>query len=55
MKKYEFLDENGSFELAQAENDLGFYFPLAGENGLKSAITPNLGGDSKIDQNHFLM
>lgn len=55
MKNYKFLDKNGSFELEQAENDLGFYFPLAGENGLKSAITPNLGGDSKSDQNHFLM
>ncbi|MCF0142705.1 MAG: cellobiose phosphorylase, partial [Parasporobacterium sp.] len=55
MQKYQFLDENGSFELEKAEGDYGFYFPLASETGLKSAITPNLGGDSKLDQNHFLM
>ena len=28
---------------------------MAGEKGLKSSITPNLGGDSKTDQNHFLL
>ena len=30
-------------------------FLLAGDGGLKSCITPTLGGDSKRDQNHFLM
>ncbi len=37
------------------ENYSGLYLPLAGEKGLKSSITPNLGGDSKTDQNHFLL
>lgn len=55
MMHYQFIDENGSFEMEGAENDLGLYFPLAGESGLKSAVTPNLGGDSKLDQNHFLL
>lgn len=55
MKGYEFIDENGSFELEGAENDRGLYFPLASESGLKSAVTPNLGGDAKLDQNHFLL
>ncbi len=55
MKRYQFTDTNGSFRLEGAENDLGLYFPLAGEHGLKSAVTPNLAGDSKLDQNHFLI
>ena len=55
MQGYQFTDENGSFQLEGAENDLGLYFPIAGEHGLKSAITPNLVGDAKLDQNHFLL
>ena len=55
MQGYQFTDENGSFQLEGAENDLGLYFPIAGEHGLKSAITPNLAGDAKLDQNHFLL
>lgn len=55
MQGYQFTDENGSFQLESAENDLGLYFPIAGEHGLKSAITPNLAGDAKLDQNHFLL
>lgn len=55
MQGYQFADENGSFQLEGAENDLGLYFPIAGEHGLKSAITPNLAGDAKLDQNHFLL
>lgn len=55
MQGYRFTDENGSFQLEGAENDLGLYFPIAGEHGLKSAITPNLAGDAKLDQNHFLL
>lgn len=55
MKGYKFTDANGSFQLESAENDLGLYFPIAGEQGLKSALTPNLAGDCKLDQNHFLL
>lgn len=55
MEKCRFIDENGSFELKGAENYSGLYFPIAGEYGMKSAVTPNLGGDSKLDQNHFLL
>ncbi len=55
MEKYRFIDEFGSFEWENAENDPQLYFPLAGENGMKSAVTPNLGGDCKTDQNHFLL
>lgn len=55
MQGYKFIDENGSFQLDGAENDMGLYFPIAGEHGLKSAVTPNLAGDAKLDQNHFLL
>ena len=50
MDNIRFLDENGTFTLNNPENVSGLYFPLASETGLKSAITPNLGGDSKLDQ-----
>lgn len=39
----------------QPENISYLYFPLASETGLKSSITPNLGGDSKTDQESFLL
>ncbi len=52
---YTFTDEYGSFQMEHPEQSSGLYFPLAGESGLKSCVTPLLGGDSKIDQNSFLM
>ena len=55
MKQVEFIDKNGAFRIHNPENYSGLYLPLAGETGLKSSITPNLGGDSKTDQNHFLL
>ena len=55
MQNYEFIDKDGSFRLKGAENDRELYFPIAGEHGLKSDITPNLCGDAKLDQNHFLL
>ncbi|MDD6305290.1 MAG: cellobiose phosphorylase [Lachnospiraceae bacterium] len=55
MEKITFLGKDGTFQIRNPENYSGLYFPLAGEKGLKSSITPNLGGDSKLDQNHFLL
>ncbi len=55
MKYIKFQDKNGSLPFHNPENYSGLYLPLAGEKGLKSSITPNLGGDSKTDQNHFLL
>ena len=55
MKHPVFIDEYGSFSIEQPENTNYLYFPLASENGMKSSVTPNLGGDSKIDQETFLM
>ncbi len=55
MRDITFIDENGSFLLRQPENTSYLYFPLASVTGLKSAVTPSLGGDAKIDQETFLL
>lgn len=55
METIRFLDNDGTFQVKQPENYSYLYFPIAGEKGLKSAITPNLGGDSKINQEAFLL
>ncbi len=47
--------ENESFVIENAENYTGLYFPIAGENGIKSSLTPNFGGDAKLNQNAFLL
>lgn len=52
---WEFIDESGTFRLKNAENYSYLYFPVAGEDGVRSSVTPNLGGDSKLDQNTFLL
>ena len=48
MKGYRFIDEKGTFTIDMPENYSYQYFPVAGENGIKSSLTPNLGGDSKL-------
>lgn len=55
MKAYTYTDKFGSFHMEKPERNSYLYFPLAGECGLKSSITPLLGGDSKVDQNTFLL
>ena len=55
MKPITFIDEHGSFSMKQPENTSYLYFPLASETGLKSCVTPNLGGDAKINQETFLL
>lgn len=55
MSGYKFLDKKGTFVMERPENTSYLYFPIAGEAGLKGAVTPNLGGDLKTDQNHFVL
>ncbi len=55
MQKIRYTGTQGEFSLKDPENYSYLYFPLASETGLKSALTPDLGGDSKIDQEHFLL
>lgn len=47
--------QDETFVLTSAENTNYLYFPIAGEAGLKACVTPNLGGDSKLDQEHFVL
>lgn len=55
MDNIQVLDDSGAFLLNDPEGVGGLYFPLADEKGLKSAITPNGGGDCKVDQEGFLL
>ena len=55
MKGYQYLDENGVFQLENPELTSYLYFPIANEAGVMSSITPTLGGDSKMGQNTFLL
>ena len=55
MNQIQFTNQNGTFSLEKPENYTGLYFPIAGEKGMKSALAANLGGDSKLDQNTFLL
>lgn len=55
MSGYEYLDEKGTFRLQNPDQTGYLYFPIAGENGVKGAVTPNLCGDLKVDQNTFVL
>lgn len=55
MKQYVFTDKEGSFQVENPELTSYLYFPVAGESGVMSSITPLLGGDSKTGQNTFLL
>ena len=55
MGSIQFLNDTGTFLLNDPEEVSGLYFPLAGEAGLKSAVSPSLAGDCKLDQETFLL
>ena len=57
MKKqlWKFTGTNGDFIFPDAEKINQLYFPLANEAEFMSSITPQLKGDIKLGQNHFLM
>ncbi len=51
---YKFIDNKGTFTV-EAPQDYNLYFPLTNKDGtLLSSISPNLGGDIKTDNSHFL-
>ena len=50
-----FEQENEVFKLEHPDNYTYLYFPTAGEQGIKSSVTPNFAGDSKLDQNTFIL
>lgn len=55
MSNLKYLDKKGTFTLNDPDLTNYMYFPLANEAGMMSAITPDLGGDIKLDQNTFLL
>lgn len=55
MSNVRFMHKNEVFTLDMPDHDNGLYFPVAGEQGIKSSLTPVLAGDSKLDQNTFIM
>ena len=50
-----FIDDQGTFELKNPQNNSYLYFPLVNQGGMMSSITPTLNGDAKLDQNTFLL
>jgi len=55
MNTYKYIDDKGTFKLENAHLNSYLYFPLTNDEGLMSAITPNLHGDIKKDQNTFIL
>lgn len=55
MSDLKYLDKKGTFTLDNPDLTSYMYFPLANETGMMSAITPDLSGDIKLDQNTFLL
>ncbi|MFH1504879.1 MAG: cellobiose phosphorylase [Candidatus Omnitrophota bacterium] len=51
---YEFIDDKGSFRVKNPQ-DYNLYFPLTNQDGsFLSSISPNLAGDIKQDNDHFV-
>ena len=50
-----YLNNRGEFELEKADESSYLYFPICNEVGVMNCITPILHGDSKINQNSFLL
>lgn len=53
--KWHFIDNEGTFVLDDPQSISRLYFPLCNVEGIMSSITPDLHGDIKTDQNHFLL
>ena len=52
---YKYIGNQGDFELENPEKISYLYFPIANEAGVMSCVTPDLAGDSKLNQNAFFM
>lgn len=55
MNHIRFENKDEIFTLNHPDNYTYLYFPVAGEQGIKSSVTPTLSGDSKLDQNTFIL
>ncbi len=49
------LNSDGSFRVTGVNNLNYLYFPLTNHYGMKSAITPKMSGDAKVDQDGFIL
>lgn len=49
------IKKSGEFLLENAQDFNYLYMPLFNESGIMSAISPNLGGDTKLDQHHYAL
>jgi cellobiose phosphorylase len=52
---WEFIDNQGTFELVNPQGNSYVYFPLLNQAGMMSSITPTLNGDAKLNQDTFLL
>lgn len=55
MSDLVFRNLQGDFSISGGRLPNDLYFPLVNNGGMMSSITPELGGDSKHDQNSFLL
>lgn len=53
--KIQFNGENGEFFIHDPKGQSALYLPVANEDGIKSSVTQNFGGDCKTDQNTFVL
>ena len=53
--RLEFTGKNGEFRITHLKQQHELNFPVANEEGIKSSVTQDFGGDCKLDQNHFLL
>ncbi|MFX1247142.1 MAG: GH36-type glycosyl hydrolase domain-containing protein [Promethearchaeota archaeon] len=54
-KSWNFINEDGDFELGYPDKTNHLYFPLVNEAGMMASITPELHGDLKIEHNNYLL
>src|SRR5690554_1598386 len=54
-RQWKFIDQQGTFEQADAESGSYLYLPLVNQVGMISNVTPTFNGDAKADQNSFLL
>lgn len=53
--KIQFCGKTGAFFIHNPKMQTSLYLPVANEDGIKSSVTQNFGGDCKRDQNTFLL
>ncbi len=54
-KTWRFIASTGEFALDDPELSTGLYLPLVNQSGLISCVTPQLGGDCKLDDDTYAL